>query len=193
MSARPSIALSHKFRRARFAKRSTAKARTAYSASRNGSFYNGTYVGIRRLFSSPSSSTAQRLAACWSWMGSFKPTNISRLATVRGLRLPALRNLWSTNVSVVVATYTSVEAVLGSVGATKFLHFAYPSTYVMWDHKIQQYAFGFVLGSHGQSKAYRAFLLALASKVRRASSLPRGTIVLPLTRALDVWLWHLSR
>ena len=159
-------------------------------------FYLQTYDQIVSMFGMPTLSAQHKLLVAWSWMsGHFKPIHLERLEALMGREPTKFEELTQENCAESMVMYVEAEQVLGTVGATKFLHFAYPDAFMMWDNKVRRYVSSLPkLASHNQGKLYEAFCLTLAQKYRTHQYVGVRPVVLPsVPRMLDIWLWDLSR
>ena len=165
----------------------------AYEEDANGRFYAETYGPILDLFGLSDISTQQKVVACWSWMsGNYKPTHLQRLDGLFVLRPESLHELTSANCALNIDMYVEAERVLGTVGASKFLHFAFPNSFVMWDDKIRCYSLTLATASRNQESLYKQFCLCLADKIRVAPRPADLASSVTTPRLLDMWLWTIA-
>jgi hypothetical protein len=184
------VPVSVSFHRARITASAVVVAKNKYLTSKNGRFYDATYPRIIAAFQS-GIEPILLTALVWLWMrGDSKPKGFEGLSDLAGHRLRPLSAIGASDRKNICILFEACSSMLGPVGASKYLHFLYPLTFVMWDSKIQSYVFGNTIGVTEPTESYWTYIYRLSDKVRQA---PVSTEYIRKLggwpRAVDIWLW----
>ena len=177
-----------KFRSADITIEGIRRSIVSYQNAKNGLFYSRTYKEILKIFSE--ASIPLRVALVFSWMvGQYRPalSNIEKLEL--SFKFPRFEHLTLRNIGIIGNAFAIAEAELGSIAASKYLHFLAPNTFMMWDNKIQAYVFGKKLSSKGNRLRYERFCLELCQKYKRSKLRKKYLATYTAARLVDIWLW----